>query len=280
MLIRYLKKIATKFLWFFSKTIRLHAINKSLLEINYFNLVNSEKYKNSKNLIRYGFKVYSQSDEDGIIKEIFNRIGIKNKKFIELGIQDGLECNTTFLLFAGWQGVWIDMSTNLNKLKDDFRDYFGTKLLFKKNIITKNNVNKLLDEYKNFLTNEVDLLSIDLSKNTFHILSEFNLFNPRVVVTEYNAKHRDDIEWVCKYDENGNWDGSDNFGASLKSFEIMMKKKNYSLVACNITGVNAFFVRKDLINEKFFDNYDSEFHYEPLRSWLVKKFENEIEPKI
>ena len=172
------------------------------------------------------------------------------------------------------------MSTNLNKLKSDFKDFYGNKLLFKKSLITKNNVNKLLEEYKDFLENEVDLLSIDLSKNTFHILSEFNLFNPRVIVTEYNAKLRDNIEWICKYDEEGNWDGSDDFGASLKSFEIMMKKRDYYLVACNITGVNAFFVRKDLINENFFDHYNSEFHYEPLRNWLVKKFENEIKPKI
>ena len=32
-----------------------------------------------KNLIPYGFKVFSQTDEDGIINEIFKRIGINDK---------------------------------------------------------------------------------------------------------------------------------------------------------------------------------------------------------
>lgn len=60
----------------------------------------------------------------------------------------------------------------------------------------------------------------------------------------------------------------------------MMNKKGYFLVACNITGVNAFFVRKDLINSDFIDNYSSNYHYEPLRGWLIKNFENELKVKI
>ena len=50
--------------------------------------------ENPKKLTRYGFKVYSQSDEDGIIEKIFNRLNVKNKNFIEFGVQDGLETNT------------------------------------------------------------------------------------------------------------------------------------------------------------------------------------------
>ena len=41
------------------------------------------RLKDKKCLEYYGFKVYSQNDEDGIIEEIFNRIGTTNKIFIE-----------------------------------------------------------------------------------------------------------------------------------------------------------------------------------------------------
>ena len=51
-------------------------------------------------------------------------------------------------------------------------------------------------------------------------------------------------------------------------------------MGCNITGINAFFVKKDLVNEKFIDNFSSEFHYEPLRLWLIKKYENELKVSI
>ena len=45
-----------------------------------------ERLESKKYLEGYGFKVYSQSDEDGIIEEIFNRIGVTNKIFIEFGV--------------------------------------------------------------------------------------------------------------------------------------------------------------------------------------------------
>ena len=76
------------------------------------------------------------------------------------------------------------------------------------------------------------------------------------------------------------WHGTDDFGASLKSFQKMLGNKGYDLVGCNITGANAFFVKKELINEKFLNNFSSEFHYEPLRIWLIKKYENELKVSI
>ena len=105
-------------------------------------------------------------------------------------------------------------------------------------------------------------------------------YKPNVIVTEYNAKLRDKIEWISEYDENDVWNGSDDFGASLKSFQKLLEEKGYNLVGCNITGVNAFFVKKELINEKFIENFSSEFHYEPLRLWLIKKYENELKVSV
>ena len=50
-------------------------IDNYLLE----NLHKNPKYDNPKKLNRYEFKVFSQAGEDGIISEIFNRIGTTNK---------------------------------------------------------------------------------------------------------------------------------------------------------------------------------------------------------
>ena len=273
-----IKRLIIKLLWTIGRHSRIHLINKSLLELNYYNLKKSQKYKDPKNLINYGFKVYSQSDEDGIINEIFKRIGIKKKFFIEFGLQDGKECNTAFLLKSGWSGSWVDMSTNVKQLNIDFKKFINKNLKFYKHKILKSNVNEIIQKCSNE-NKEIDLLSIDIGVNTYHVLNEI-ILNPRVIVTEYNAKLRDEVEWTADYSEKKDWDGDDNFGASLKSFEIMMNEKGYFLVACNITGVNAFFVRKDLINSDFIDNYSSNYHYEPLRGWLIKNFENELKVKI
>jgi len=42
-------------------------------------------------LLRFGFKACSQNDEDGIIQEIFSRIGTTNRYFVEFGVGNGLE---------------------------------------------------------------------------------------------------------------------------------------------------------------------------------------------
>ncbi|WP_198170161.1 hypothetical protein [Mucilaginibacter arboris] len=73
-------------------------------------LYNNPKYANSKRLNMHEYQVFSQNGEDGIIQEIFNRIGYTNKYFIEFGVENGLECNSTNLLYKDWKGLWIEGS--------------------------------------------------------------------------------------------------------------------------------------------------------------------------
>src|SRR5919204_6377034 len=66
------------------------------------------RHADPKRLLRYGFKLYSQNDEDGIIQEIFRRIGSTDRTFVEFGVETGVECNTAKLLVEGWRGLWIE----------------------------------------------------------------------------------------------------------------------------------------------------------------------------
>ena len=86
-------------------------IHLLLSDLRRAQILSQPKYADKKRLESFGFKVYSQNEEDGMIDEIFNRIGTTNRFFIEFGVQDGLECNTHFLLFQGWEGVFIEGST-------------------------------------------------------------------------------------------------------------------------------------------------------------------------
>jgi hypothetical protein len=56
----------------------------------------------------WGYKVYSQADEDGILDVICDRLNLRSGMFVEIGCGDGRENNTHFLLLKGWRGVWID----------------------------------------------------------------------------------------------------------------------------------------------------------------------------
>jgi hypothetical protein len=54
--------------------------------------------RSTKNIRDYEFKVFSQWGEDGIIQYLTINIEIKNKTFIEFGVEDFFESNCRFLL--------------------------------------------------------------------------------------------------------------------------------------------------------------------------------------
>jgi hypothetical protein len=61
------------------------------------------------------------------------------------------------------------------------------------------------------------------------------------------------------------WDGSGNCGASIESLYKLGLQKGYRLVACCFSGANAFFVREDLVGNKFEGLSTPESCYEPPR---------------
>ncbi len=230
------------------------------------------KFHDNKRLIPFGFKAYSQADEDGIIQEIFRRIGTTNLRFVEIGVGNGLENNTLSLLLQDWQGGWIEGSPKSAQFIEKKFDKIikQEKLKFKCAFVDIDNINKLIEGFS--LPQEIDLLGIDIDGNDYHLFQAINSINPRVVVIEYNAKFAPPTEWIMEYNPKHNWDGTDYLGVSLKSLERLFDEKGYSLVGCNITGVNAFFVRNDLMGNHFEGPFTAENHYEPARYWLIRGF--------
>lgn len=226
------------------------------------------RYRDQKSLIPFGNKIYSQSDEDGIIQEIFKRIDVKHKTFVEFGIGNGLENNTLALLFNDWHGLWIDARhQSIRQIREHFAAIIDKgNLKVVESFITKENINNLIA--RNIAEDEIDLLSVDIDGNDYHILDSITCVTPRVIVVEYNAKFAPPTLFCMDYDETHTWKKDDCFGASLKFLEVNLDKKGYCLVGCNVSGVNAFFVRKDLIADKFLTPFTAENHYEPARYYL------------
>jgi hypothetical protein len=214
----------------------------------------------------FGYKVYSQNDEDGIIGEIFNRIGTTNKRFVEFGVQNGLESNAHFLLHKGWNGLWIDGDSKMfEELRKLFHEPVERKQLNAINaFITVDNINRLIGVEGN-CNGEIDLLSIDIDGNDYHIWEAVKCISPRVVVIEYNAKFPPSHEWVMKYDAKHYWQQDDNHGASLKALELLGTKLGFQLVGTNMNGVNAFFVKKELARDLFPHPATAENLYNPTR---------------
>jgi hypothetical protein len=236
-------------------------------------LLESVRNSDERRLLRFGYRVYSQADEDGIIREIFRRIGEGNRTFLEIGAGNGLENNSLFLLSQGWRGAWIEGSSR--KVRAAKRNVStvvsGGRLCVEQHFVTAANVDETVARLAP--NRDVDLLSIDLDGNDYYILDAIRSISPRVIVAEYNPKFPADVVWVMKYNETHRWDSTDYFGASLKALELLLASRGYSLVGCNIIGSNAFFVRSELTTAPpFCSPFTAENHYEPARYYLLAAY--------
>ena len=222
-----------------------------------------ERLKDKKCLEYYGFKVYSQNDEDGIIEEIFNRVGTTDKTFIEFGVENGLECNGHYLLFKGWRGLWIDGGEeHVREIHEKFAPVIENgQLKVLRAFITRENINELFRE--GGFGGEIDLLSIDIDGNDYYVWQAINVVRPRVVIIEYNGKFPPNCDWKQAYNKRHIWDYSDWQGASLKALELLGRQLGYQLVGTNTNGVNAFFVRQDLAKDLFIEPATAENLYNP-----------------
>jgi hypothetical protein len=218
-----------------------------------------------KRLLRYGFKVYSQNDEDGIIQEIFKRIGTRDKTFIEFGVETGAECNTAKLLLEGWRGLWIEgASQYANAIRRSLEPFISDKRLsLAEAIVTAENVNTLFSQAG--FAGEIDLLSIDIDFNDYWVWKAVDVVKPRVVAIEYNPIFRPPMSLVVPYEPTHRWDGTNYGGASLEALVRLGRSKGYRIVGCSFSGVNAFFVREDLCEDHFIEPATAEEHYEPTR---------------
>jgi len=216
-------------------------------------LSNLNRNKNTNNIKDYEFKVFSQWGEDGIIQHLIQTIEIKNKTFIEFGVEDFFESNCRFLLMNDdWKGFVIDGSTsNIQRLKNSYF-YWKHDLVCIDKFITKDNINEILAT-SNF-EEDLGILSVDLDGNDYHILNTIKNFNPRILICEYNPYFGDtrkiSIPYQPDFDRTNAHHSNLYWGASLAAMTYLANLKGYTLVGTGSMGSNAFYVRNDLLNDK------------------------------
>ena len=220
--------------------------------------------RDPKHIVQVATHTYSQNYEDAIIAEIYNRIGERSRVFVEIGIETGTECNTRALLECGWTGVWIDAnSAAIAAAKSNMAPFVKSgDLKIIEAIVTKNNVQEII--FRNIGNAAIDFLSVDVDYNTSHIWRSITN-SARVSCIEYNAAFPPTVEWEVPYGPSEVWDGTNRFGASLKTLERIGRQKGDALVGCDFHGVNAFFVKENECQGKFLTPYTAEQHFEPPR---------------
>jgi len=232
----------------------------------------SEYRNNPKRLEQFGYKVYSQNDEDGILSEIFKRIGVEHGVFCEIGVENGLECNSLYLIHKGWRGIWLEGNEGQ---KQSIESKFELLIQSKKlalgiAYIKPENINVIITERCSALeidASQIDFLSIDIDGMDIYLLEAIE-FKPKVICMEYNSKFPPSLNKKPLYDPSFRWNFSDYMGSSLVALDESAKRLGYSLVGTNLTGANAFFVRNDLLGNHFNKELTPEALYNPCRYYL------------
>lgn len=237
-------------------------------------LIKEKIYKlTSDNPMLSGWSSYSQFDEDGIISNCLQRISTEvrlTKTCVEIGCGNGTQNNTHQLLLDGFSAFWIDESIqNIEYINDVLSGLVFTNLLVQHQLINKQNILSYAKNASNFLGCEsVDFFSLDINGNDIHICREFiDILHPKLICVEYNAKFQPPLSLAIEYNEEHVWNNDDYFGASLQAWVDFFELNNYTLVCCNLTGVNAFFVQNQYL--KNFTIYPIEKIFQPARYELI-----------
>lgn len=231
-------------------------------------LLREPRYADPRHLAHHELCVHSQTGEDGVIAEIFRRIGTTSRTFIEVGVEGGWQCNTLLLLRQGWRGYWVEGNAQYAAMirREFAAEIASGQLTLIEAMVNGANAVELLR--KAGAPTEVDLLSLDIDRNTWHLWDGMRAIRARAAVIEYNASFGPSIDWVIDDAPELSWNGTVNFGASLAACDRLGREHGLALVGCSMNGSNAFFVERALAEAQFAGPFTSEAQWEPPRYWL------------
>ena len=216
----------------------------------------------------HGYKVYSQADEDGILAHILSLLDGAPRTVIEIGCGDGSENNSAYLAAQGYRVCWCDASAiNIAAIARGLGGLEFPRLLVVQRFLDQENVKAYIGECLAFLkTSDITVLSVDIDGNDLPVtLAALTACTPRVLCVEYNAAFPPPVSLQMAYDPTYQWQLDDYQGASVQAWCDALPQ--YRLVACSASGVNAFFVQRDLAGP--FAEYPVSALYEPPRHRLI-----------
>lgn len=206
-------------------------------------------------LDEFDFKVNSQHGEDGILLEIFTRLGRRGGSGVEIAAGHNGGNSPGLVGCLDFRALWVEADPVYSKiLAKSFENYPVT---VSDGFVTIENVLPLLQ--REGFADDLDYLGVDIDGNDFWIWRALAPVRPRVVVAEYNpafgATEAVTIAYRPDFDrkrrgEDGDWAESKGyFGVSIAALDRFARSQGYRLVCTSKTGNNAFFLRDDILPE-------------------------------
>lgn len=194
----------------------------------------------------YELRVTSQNGEDGVLAELLARVGVGPRHVVEFGAGDGSETTTGFLIdWCGWSATLLEIDPH-EAARLARKHQHETRVTTRQARVTEESLEPVLRELG--APTDIDVLSIDIDSIDYWIWRSIQSYSPRIVVIEYNSSlpPRRRLT-VPRSTTSGINPATDRYGASLDALVALGESKGYRLVHTDLSGVNAFFVRDELV---------------------------------
>ena len=194
-------------------------------------------------LLWFWGNVYSQRGQDGILREIFCRLGIRCGMFVEFGAWDGMYLsNCRFLFEKGWHGVFIEADPDrFRVLTARYAKDHGIVCL-NETVSAEKPLNKLLRNHTQHTTTDFVSIDIDGLDLDVALASHLPQIGAKVVLIEGGFNFDPHLEKRIPTEV-----AAENIGQPIAVMVREMGQIGYEPV-CFFQDV--YFVRRELV-EKF-----------------------------
>jgi len=226
---------------------------KTLLAKNIL-INNRKKYSKFNSINEAEEKFFSQNGEDGIIDFLLECMKINSPKFLEIGVEEYLECNTRLIYeLRNSNGLIIDQKIDKKKLSNNLELWKG-RLKVVEDSINHKNINDIINKYG--FDKDLDLLSIDIDGIDYWVINELPEKFSKICIAEYNpvfgSKYEITVPNISNFNRTDYHYSNLCWGTSIKALINLMRKKKFIFLGTNSFKNNAFFVSNDY--EKNFEN--------------------------
>jgi hypothetical protein len=198
---------------------------------------------------------FSQNQEDGIIDFLCRNVLRPNRYFLEIGVGDGHENNTTWLAIARrFNGLMIDGNPaaidHCRMLMSEFTVDVQARAMF----VEPETCREIADLV---VHKDPDFLSLDIDGVDYFVMSA--LFEaglrPKVVAVEYNSAYGPERKLSVNYRPAFRFrevhPSGLYYGTSVGGWRAFFEQRGYRFVTVDSNGVNAFFVASEAFEAGF-----------------------------
>ena len=192
-------------------------------------------------------RIFSQNGEDGVTCELLRNLPGVPTSFVEFGVGDGWSCNTRVLAeVLGWSGTYFEIDPQTHASLQE-RYINCSRIAAVRSAVTAANINDLFAAAN--VPDEFGVLCIDIDGQDFWVWEALApAYRPAIIIAEVNLAFG--LTAAVAEGPGAQQDTlTETWGASLRAMEGLGRQKGYRLVHVEMAGVNAFFVRDDLLRD-------------------------------